>query len=91
MKGVTGEISDEEAARVFQPVVVKLDDQVQLGLEAGRTENGMVAVFFPGSPDVRSGALAFVEPGRVDKLDATLKDFNSVFTTLGQRRIKGLP
>jgi len=84
IKGVTGEISDDEASDVFQPVLVRLDDQYQLGLEAERSDDGLVAVFLPGAPDMRSGALAYVTADRVKRIDVRFSDLSKVFSMLGR-------
>jgi uncharacterized membrane protein len=84
VKGVTGEISDEEARETFRPVLVRLDDQYLLGLEADRRDDGLVAVFLPGAPDVRSGTLSYVTTDRVQPIDASLKAFSRAFKTLGR-------
>jgi uncharacterized membrane protein len=78
VKGVTGAISDDDAATVFKPVLVELDDQYQLGFEVERSEDGFVVVYLPGAPDPRAGALSFFAPERIKPLEG---DFNSVGRT----------
>ncbi|MEH6583369.1 MAG: DUF502 domain-containing protein [Halioglobus sp.] len=78
IKGVTGAISDDDAATVFKPVLVELDDQHQLGFEVERSEDGFVVVYLPGAPDPRAGTLSFLPPERVQPLEG---DFNSVAKT----------
>ncbi len=84
VKGVTGDISDTEAKELFRPVFIRLDDQYQLGLEARRTDDGLVAVYLPGAPDMRSGTLAYVTADRVQAVDVGFKEFSKAFTTLGR-------
>ena len=84
IKGFRDEISGEEAKKTFQPVLVRLDDQYQLGLEAGRSDDGLVAVFLPGAPNVQSGTLSYVTADRIQSIDAGFKAFSRVFMTLGR-------
>ncbi len=83
IKGITGSVSDEEAAAVLKPVWIRLDDQYQVGFEVERCEDGLVAVFLPSAPDPRSGTLCYVEPDRVDDLDSSFNDVAKNFRRLG--------
>jgi len=69
VKGVTGGIRDDEAEEALRPVMVRFDDQSQLGFEVDRMDGGLVVVYLPGSPDARSGAVTYVEEDRVGPLD----------------------
>lgn len=75
VKGVTGSISDQEAENIFKPVLVQFDDQYQLGFEVDRAAEGLVAVYLPGAPDVRSGALSYVAVDRIRPVDG---GFNAI-------------
>jgi uncharacterized membrane protein len=83
IKGMTSSVSAEEAAGVFKPVWIRLDDQYQVGFEVERCEGGLVAVFLPGAPDPRTGTLSYVESDRVDDLDSSFKDVAKNFRRLG--------
>ena len=83
IKGMTGSVSDEEAAAGFKPVWVRLDDQYQVGFEVDRYESGLVAVFLPGAPDPRTGALSYVESDRVEDLDSSFNEVAKNFRRLG--------
>jgi len=83
IKGMTGSVSDEEAAAGFKPVWVRLDDQYQVGFEVDRYESGLVAVFLPGAPDPRTGALSYVESDRVEDLDSNFNEVAKNFRRLG--------
>ena len=83
VKGMTGSVSDEEAAAGFKPVWVRLDDQYQVGFEVDRYESGLVAVFLPGAPDPRTGALSYVESDRVEDLDSSFSEVAKNFRRLG--------
>jgi uncharacterized membrane protein len=71
IKAVTGSISEEEADKVLKPVVARFDDQFQVAFEVDRSADGLVAVFLPGAPDPRSGAVSYVTADRVKPLDVT--------------------
>ena len=83
LKGMTGSVSDEEAVAGFKPVWIRLDDQYQVGFEVDRYEDGLVAVFLPGAPDPRSGALSYVESNRVEDLDSSFTEVAKNFKRLG--------
>ena len=84
VKGVTGEISDEEAEDTFKPVLVRLDDQYQLGFEVDRAAEGLVAVYLPSAPDPRSGALSYVTADRIQSIDVGFKAINMTCKKLGR-------
>lgn len=70
VKGVTDSLnSSEEAAKNFVPVVVKFDDNAQIGFEIERNEKGNVVVYLPGSPNPWSGTVVYVEEDRIELLD----------------------
>jgi len=83
LKGMTGSVSDEEAVAGFKPVWIRLDDQYQVGFEVDRYEDGLVAVFLPGAPDPRAGALIYVESNRVEDLDSSFTEVAKNFKRLG--------
>ena len=83
IKGMTSNVSTEEAAAVLKPVWVRLDDQYQVGFEVERCEDGLVAVFLPGAPDPRSGTLSYVESDRVEGLDLSFGEVVRNFRKLG--------
>ena len=55
IKGMTGNVSNEEASTKFKPIWIRLDDQYQVGFEVERCEGGLVAVFLLGAPVPREG------------------------------------
>ncbi|WP_068544783.1 DUF502 domain-containing protein [Thalassotalea crassostreae] len=75
-EGVAGVTDD---AKGLKPVLVRLDDQMQIAFEVERQSDDVVVVYFPGAPDPRSGAIAFVTADRISKVD---KDFISVINSL---------
>jgi len=83
IKGMTGSVSNEEAAAGFKPVWIRLDDQYQVGFEVERCEGDLVAVFLPGAPDPRTGTLSYVESDRIEDLDSSFNDVSKNFRRLG--------
>ncbi len=73
VKGITGDIHDDDDEDALKPVLVRLDDQFQLGLEVDRAADGLVAVYLPGSPDPRSGAVSYVTADRIRPVDSGFK------------------
>ena len=72
IRGMTG-ISDEDAEALLKPVLVRFDDQSQIGFEVDRTDAGLVVVYLPGAPDVRSGSVSYVLADRIEPVDAEFK------------------
>ena len=83
-KGITGGLSDEEAETVLKPVLVRFDDQCQIGFEVDRTENGLVAVYMPAAPNAREGSISFVEADRVESIKAGLGGISKSYKNLGR-------
>lgn len=78
-KNMTAEFDTHQSASGLTPVIIRLDDQSQIGFEVERTEKGQVVVFLPGSPEPKSGTVALIDQDRVTAIDAT---FLNVSTTL---------
>lgn len=88
MSSVAGSSDVDEQ---FKPVLVTLDDQMQLAFELERTEDNLVIVFFPGAPDVRSGAVAYVTAERVTPSDASFLAINKTMKHMGKGASQLLP
>ena len=71
IKAMASGLAQEEVA-AMKVVMIRFDDQSQLGFEVERTAE-QVVVFLPGSPDPWSGAVCFVTPDRVAQLDVDFK------------------
>jgi uncharacterized membrane protein len=84
IKGVTGDIRDEDAEEVLKPVCVALDDQLQLAFEVDRSEDGLVAVYVPGAPDPRSGTVSYVTSDRIRPVNASFKAVAKICKNLGR-------
>jgi uncharacterized membrane protein len=90
-KTVLSSVGGKSVTDEFKPVVVTLDDQMQIAFELERTENGLVVVFFPGAPDVRSGSVAFVTPERVVPVEASFLAINKTMKHMGRGGAALLP
>jgi len=84
VKGFAGSIGEGDDKEVLQPVLMKLDDQSMIGFEVERTDNGLVAVYIPGSPSIWAGTVAYMTPDRVEKLDAEFTTVSKTLRTLGR-------
>jgi len=65
------------------PVFVKLDDQTMMGIEVERLENGLVAVYLPGSPDTWSGTVTYMTEDRVERLNIDYLEASKILRNLG--------
>ena len=90
IKGMTSSVSVEEAAALFKPVWIRLDDQYQVGFEVERCEGDLVAVFLPGAPDPRTGTLSYVSSDRVDYLASSFYEVVKSFRKLGVGSAAGI-
>lgn len=89
VKGLTdGYKTNEKASENFQPILAEFDDNAQIGFEIERTDKGRVVVYLPGSPNPWSGAVVYVEPSRIIKLDMTPKDVVKIIQQLGRGSYK---
>ena len=73
IRGFTGSMSSsEEAAKGLLPVLVRFDDNEQIGFEVERTGQGNVVVYLPGAPDSWSGLVVYFGEDRVKRLDMSV-------------------
>jgi len=84
IKGFTGSMEEGEDKKVLVPVLIRLDDQSMIGFEVERLDNGLVAVYLPGSPDTWSGTVAYMTEDRVEKLDTDFATASKTLRTLGR-------
>ena len=87
VKGMTSSISDEDAKDVLKPVLIRFDDQSQLGFEVDRAVDGSVAVFLPGAPDPRSGAVSYVAADRVQAVEVGVHAITKICKNLGRNSV----
>jgi uncharacterized membrane protein len=62
----------QETAKSLIPVLVRFDDNEQIGFEVERLEQGNVVVYLPGAPDPWSGSVVYFSGDRVKRLDMTV-------------------
>lgn len=84
IKGVTGEISDEDAASILKPVIVRFDDLAQLGFEVDRAAGGPVTVFVPDAPNPKSGTVVYVREDQVEPFEAGFRAVVTASKQLGR-------
>lgn len=68
----------------YTTVLVRFDDQWQIGFEMDRISGEMVVVYLPGSPDPWSGAVTIVTHDRIKRLGSNQVATLSVFKHLGR-------
>ncbi len=84
IKSMTGALyNEEEANEYLKPVLVTLDDQQQIGFEVECCDQNHSVVFFPGAPDPKSGTVAYINPERIEHLDANFKEVFQSLRRLG--------
>jgi uncharacterized membrane protein len=81
---LTGNFGGDAHVPTLKPAAVQLQDMVRVGYEAGRTEQGLVIVYLPGSPDPWMGAVALVEPSRVQPLELEFGEVSALCERLGR-------
>lgn len=74
VRGVAANLSPEQQ-EAMHPVLVRYDDRQRLGIEVERNDRNLVTVYLPGAPSPWSGTVEIFDAGRVEKLDARLKDY----------------
>ncbi|MGI9533326.1 MAG: DUF502 domain-containing protein [Thermodesulfobacteriota bacterium] len=84
VKGFAGTLKEDDEEKVLIPVFAKLDDQALIGFEVERIDNGLVAVYLPGSPDTLSGTVAYMTEDRVEPLNIDFKEASKILRTLGR-------
>ncbi len=81
---LAGNVGGDAHTPTLKPVAVQLQDMVRIGYEAGRTEQGLVIVYLPGSPDPWMGAVVLIEPARVQPLELGFGDLSAICERLGR-------
>ena len=84
VKGMTGDISDQDARQTFQAVLVQFDDQYQVGYMVDQINSDVVVVYLPGAPDARAGAITLVAAERLRSLDLDFGTVARLCKKLGQ-------
>lgn len=85
VKGLTDNMdSNTEAAKEFIPVIVKFDDNAQIGFEVERSPDNYVVVYLPGAPNPWSGTVAYFKEEQIQKLDMTVRQAIQNIQQLGR-------
>lgn len=81
---LAGKIGGNENAPSLRAVLVKREGTRYLAFQADRLANGLIVVYFPGSPDTWSGSVALIAPEDVQLLDASLTEVLGICERLGR-------
>lgn len=81
---MTGTLGGGEGESRLKPVLVRFDDRSRFGFESERTDQGLVAIFLPGSPDPWAGHVVLVTADRVSPLVISFPDAVQVAEQLGR-------
>ncbi len=85
VKGVTDSMkTSEESAKTFVPVLVRFDDNTQIGFEVERLDDGNVVIYLPGAPNPWSGSVVYFEADRVTSLGITAVEALGSIRKLGR-------
>jgi uncharacterized membrane protein len=78
-------IGGHENKPKMEPVLVRFIDSQRIGFETERTDDGLVTVYLPGSPDPWAGSVVQLNADRVETLDAEFGDTVATFEQLGRK------
>jgi uncharacterized membrane protein len=81
---LAGNVGGETHMPSLVPVTIHFHDSIRVGYEAGRTEQGLVIAFLPGSPDPWMGAVVLVEPDQIRPLDVDFGETSAICERLGR-------
>jgi uncharacterized membrane protein len=81
---VAGNLGGDALSPSLVPVTIQFDDAIRVGYEAGRTEQGLVIVYLPGSPDPWIGNIVLVESDRIRPLDVDFNETSAICERLGR-------
>jgi uncharacterized membrane protein len=83
MRDKTASAISSERDRLI-PVLVQFDDQSQIAFEVERADDGLVAIFLPGTPDPWSGSTVFVTSDRVAPIGTEIQAALRAFKNMGR-------
>lgn len=81
---LAGKFGGNENLPSLTPVLVKKEDHQFLAFQADRLANGLVVVYFPGSPDTWYGTLALVPSEKVQAIDVSFLEVIGICERLGR-------
>ncbi|MEO2049219.1 MAG: hypothetical protein ABGX16_21885 [Pirellulales bacterium] len=78
-------IGGHENKPKMKPVRIQLVDSQRIGFETERTNDGLVTVYMPGSPDPWAGSVLLLNADCVESLDVEFGDTVATFEQLGRK------
>jgi len=81
---MAGSIGGDQAKPQMKPVLARLEGSLRIGFETERSQEGLVAVYLPGSPDPWSGHTVLLRADRVESLDIEFGDAVALCEQLGR-------
>lgn len=81
---LAGKIGGEENVPSLRPVLVTKEGLQYLAFQADQVANGLIVVFFPGSPDTWNGSLALVGPEHVQAIEMPFAEVLGICERLGR-------
>jgi uncharacterized membrane protein len=81
---MAGTIGGDETKPQMKPVLASLNNSSRLGFEIERSDDGLVTVYLPGSPDPWSGSVVFLKADRIQRPDIEFGDAVAIFEQLGR-------
>jgi len=81
---LAGKFGGTENAPSLSPVLVRKDECLYPAFQADRLANGLIVVYFPGSPDAWNGSLALVGSDRVQAMDVPFAAMIEIYERLGR-------
>ena len=91
IKAMTQSLRDDDDSTRLVPVVARFDDNAQIGLEVDRSDDGLVTVFMPGSPDPWAGTVVHMPENRIHPVDADMLKVSKALKALGRGTSQMIP
>jgi uncharacterized membrane protein len=81
---MAGTLGGNDAKSRLKPVFVRFNDASRIAFETDRTENGLVAIYLPGSPDPWAGQVVHMAAERVEPLEIEFSEAVTFIEQLGR-------
>jgi uncharacterized membrane protein len=81
---LAGNVGGDAHGPSLDPITIRFDDAIRIGFEAGRTEQGLVIVYLPGSPDPWTGHVVLVAQDRIRPLETDFGETSGICERLGR-------
>lgn len=82
---LAGNVGGSGLAPSLTPVTIRFNDVMRIGFEADRTDQGLVVIYLPGSPDPWIGSVVLVQPDRVERLRVDFSEAAAICERLGRQ------